>query len=101
MESDLLYPFPALRSLRDAILIRDPDAKRAGVGLLTRVLIAASFQAKLPPDRLLRTDDAALLIGVEQEDFDLLAYKAQIKPVHVLSKGAYWRARDVYSLAEQ
>lgn len=98
---DPLTPYPALRALRDAILIRDPDARNAGPGLITRTLLAATLQVKVPPDRLLSTPDAARLLGITDEEFDQLAYRKRVKPVHVLPKNSYWRARDVYGLAEE
>lgn len=97
---DPLTPYPALRALRDAILIRDPDARDVEPGLITRALLAATLHTKLPPDRLLTTADAARLIGLTVDEFDQIAYRRRVKPVHVLPKSSYWRARDVYALVE-
>jgi len=96
--NDPLEPYPSLRSVRDAFLIRDPEARDASEGFVTRVLLAAALNLKLPPDRLVTTDDAARLLGLDRADFDQLAYRSNLRPVHVLSKHSYWRAGDVYGL---
>lgn len=95
---DPLEHLPDLRYLRDALLIRDPTAKICGAAFLTRVMLLTAMHSKLPPDRLLNTDDAARLIGIDRHDFDRMAYQAQIKPHYVLTNNSYWLARDVYSL---
>ena len=95
---DPLEHLPDLRYLRDALLIRDPTAKICGAAFLTRVMLLTAMHSKLPPDRLLNTDDAARLIGVDKHDFDRMAYQAKIKPHYVLTNNSYWLARDVYSL---
>jgi hypothetical protein len=95
---DPLNPYPLLRSLRDAILVRDPEAREASEGFVTRVLLAAALHVRLPPDRLVTTDDAARLLGLDRADFDQLAYRSNLRPVHVLAKNCYWRVSDVYSL---
>lgn len=100
LPNDPLGPYPDLRSLRDDLLIRDPDASRAGADLVTRILYAATLNLKLPPDRLVSTADAARLLGMELDDFDLLAYRAGVRPVHVLARNTYWRVRDVYGLVD-
>jgi hypothetical protein len=97
---DPLEHLPNLRYLRDALLIRDPTAKICGEGFLTRVMLLTAMHSKLPPDRLLNTEDAACLIGVDKHDFDHLAYQAQIKPHYVLTNNSYWLVRDVYRLVE-
>lgn len=97
---DPLEHLPNLRYLRDALLIRDPAAKKSGAGFLTRVMLMTAMHSKLPPDRLLNTEDAARLIGVEVHEFDRIAYQAQIKPHYVLTHNSYWLARDVYSLVQ-
>lgn len=98
---DPLEHLPNLRYLRDALLIRDPTAKICGPGFLTRVMLLTAMHSKLPPDRLLNTDDAARLIGVDKQDFDRMAYQAKITPHYVLTNNSYWLARDVYRLVEQ
>jgi hypothetical protein len=55
---------------------------------------------RLPPDRLVSTEDASRLIGVEPADFDRLAYAAKVKPRYVLTHRNYWIVRDVYSLVD-
>ncbi len=80
--------------------MRDPAAKTAGEALLNRVMLLSTLSTRLPPDRLVSTDDAARIIGVEPADFDRLAYQAQIKPRYVLTNASYWLAKDVYSLID-
>jgi hypothetical protein len=96
--NDPLGPYPALRYLRDDLLIRDPAAIAAGEALVTRILYAATLNLRIPPDRLISTEDAARLLGMEVEDFDQLAYSRNVRPVHILAKQTYWRVRDVYEL---
>ncbi len=67
---------------------------------MTRILYAATLNLKLPPDRLVSTEDAARLLGLEVEDFDQLAYRKGVKPVHVLARNTYWRVREVYGLTD-
>ncbi len=99
LPNDPLGPYPALRHLRDDLLIRDPDAARAGADLITRILYTATLNLPIPPDRLISSEDAARLLGLEAEDFDQLAYSKNVRPVHVLAKRTYWRVRAVYDLA--
>lgn len=63
-------------------------------------MLLSTMNTRLPPDRLVSTDDAARIIGVEPADFDRLAYQAQIKPRYVLTNASYWLAKDVYSLID-
>jgi hypothetical protein len=63
-------------------------------------MLLSIMNTRLPPDRLVCTDDAARIIGVEPQDFDRLAYQAQIKPRYVLTQATYWLARDVYTLTD-
>jgi hypothetical protein len=92
--------YPSLRFLRDSLLVRDPAARQAGEALLNRVMLLSTMNTRLPPDRLVCTEDAARIIGVDPTDFDRLAYQAQIKPRYVLVKTTYWMAKDVYSLID-
>jgi hypothetical protein len=96
--NDPLAPYPALRSLRDDLLIRDADAGAAGEALVTRILYAATLNLRIPPDRLISTEDAARLLGLEIEDFDQLAYSKNVKPVYVLAKHTYWCVKSIYAL---
>jgi hypothetical protein len=75
-------------------------AKIVGEAFLTKVILLSTMNTRLPPDRLVCTDDAARVIGVTAAEFDKLAYKAKIKPRYVFSSGSYWLARDVYSLID-
>lgn len=72
----------------------------AGEDLLNRVMLLSTMNVRLPPDRLVSTEDAARIIGVEPADFDRLAYQAQIKPRYVLTNASYWKVNDVYSLID-
>jgi len=72
----------------------------AGEDLLNRVMLLSTMNVRLPPDRLVSTEDAARIIGVEPSDFDRLAYQAQIKPWYVLTNASYWKVNDVYSLID-
>jgi hypothetical protein len=81
-------------------LVRDPVARQAGEALINRVMLLCVMNTRLPPDRLVCTDDAARIIGVGPADFDRLAYQAQIKPRYVVTNASYWQARDVYSLID-
>lgn len=72
----------------------------AGEDLLNRVMLLSTMNVRLPPDRLVSTEDAARIIGVEPSDFDRLAYQAQIKPRYVLTNASYWKVNDVYSLID-
>jgi hypothetical protein len=81
-------------------MVRDPIAKSAGEAFITRVMLLSTMSVRLPPDRLVSTEDAARLIGVQPGEFDRLAYKAQIKPRYTLSNSSYWMARDVYRLVD-
>ena len=80
--------------------MRDPDAKKAGEGLLNRIMLLSTMNVRLPPDRLVNTEDAARIIGVTPADFDRMAYEAQIKPRYVLTSSSYWIVKDVYSLVD-
>ena len=99
-QTDPLEHLPSMRYLRDSLLVRDPVARTAGESFVTRVLLLATTNMRLPPDRLVSTDDASRLIGVEPADFDRLAYAAKIKPRYVLTHRNYWIVRDVYSLVD-
>ena len=99
-KADPLELHPSLRYLRDSLLVRDPVAKKAGESFLNRVMLLSTMNTRLPPDRLVSTDDAARIIGVEHADFDRLAYQAQIKPRYVLTNASYWLAKDVYGLID-
>lgn len=98
--ADPLELHPSLRFLRDSLLVRDPAARKAGEALLNRVMLLTTMNTRLPPDRLVSTDDASRIIGIEPADFDRLAYQAQIKPRYVLTNASYWLAKDVYSLID-
>lgn len=75
-------------------------AKVAGEDFLTKVILLSSISLRLPPDRLICTEDAARLIGIDVAEFDRMAYKAKIKPKYVSNQASYWVARDVYSLVD-
>ncbi len=98
--SDPLRHHPSLLYLRDSLLVKDPVAKSAGEDFLTKVILLSTMSVRLPPDRLVCTEDAARLIGVEPDVFDRMAYKAKIKPRYVSQQASYWVARDVYSLVD-
>jgi hypothetical protein len=55
---------------------------------------------RLPPDRLVTTQDAARLIGVDEDALHRLCYDAEIKPRYSLSKCTYWRSGDIYALVD-
>ena len=99
-QADPLEQFASLRHLRDALMVRDPGARAAGEAFVTRVLLLATMNMRLPPDRLLSTEDAARLIGVDPAEFDRLAYAVQVKPRYALTQRNYWLARDVYRLLD-
>jgi len=80
--------------------VRDPAARSAGESFINRVMLLSTMNTRLPPDRLVSTEDAARIIGVEPADFDRLAYQAQIKPRYVLTNASYWLAKDVYGLID-
>ncbi len=91
---------PSNRYLRDSLLLRDPVAKSAGEEFLNKVMLLTSMEVRLPPDRLVSAEHAARIIGVEPEEFERLAFKAKIKPKHVLSSVSYWLVGDVYALVD-
>ena len=97
---DPLIQYPSLRFLRDSLLVRDSEARAAGEGLITRVLLLATMNMRLPPDRLVTTQDAARLIGVDEDALHRLCYDAEIKPRYSLSKCTYWRSGDIYALVD-
>jgi len=82
-------------------MVRDPDALVAGEGFVTRILLLATMNMRLPADRLVTTSDAARLIGVDEQTLDRLCYDAQIRPKYTLSKNTYWLARDIYRLIDE
>lgn len=98
--NDPLELHPSLRFLRDSLLVRDPIAKSAGEAFLNRVMLLSTMNVRLPSDRMVSSQDAARLIGVDPTEFDRLAYQAQIKPRYVLTSASYWMVRDVYSLVD-
>lgn len=98
--TDPLIEHPSLRYLRDSLIIRDPEARKAGEGLVTRILLLATMDMRLPADRLVTTQDAARLIGVDEETLDRLCYTAQIKPKYSLARNTYWLAKDIYRLID-
>lgn len=98
--TDPLIEHPSLRYLRDSLLIRDSDARKAGEGLVTRILLLATMNFRLPAERLVTTPDAARLIGVDEETLDRLCYNAQIKPKYALAQNTYWLAKDIYRLID-
>lgn len=97
---DPLKPFPHLRALRDSLLARDPAATKAGAEVITRTLLAAALNVRLPDDRLVKTGDAIAMTGLEESDFFSLADREGVKPVRKLKSGYYWRARDIYHLVD-
>ena len=101
MHQDPLLQHPSLRCLRDFLLVSDPEARKIGEGFVTRVLLLATMHTRLPPDRLLVTQDAARLIGVDTETLDQLCYTAQIKPKYSLKSHNYWLVKDIYSLIDK
>ena len=62
--TDPLEFHPSLRFLRDSLLVRDPAARSAGESFLNRVMLLSTMNTRLPPDRLVSTEDAARIIGV-------------------------------------
>ena len=100
IQTDPLVQYPSLRFLRDSLLVRDSEARAAGEGLITRVMLLATMNMRLPPDRLVTTEDAARLIGVDEDSLQRLCYDAEIKPHYTLSKCSYWRSADIYSLVD-
>ncbi len=89
-----------MRYLRDSLIVRDPIAKSVGEEFLTKVMLLSTLSIRLPPDRLVSSEDAARIIGLDPIEFDRLAYKAKIKPRYVSSRASYWLAKDVYSLID-
>ena len=90
-----------MRGLRDHLLVSGPEARKIGEAFVTRVLLLATVHTRLPPDRLLVTEDAARLIGVDTETLDQLCYTAQIKPKYSLKRHNYWSVKDIYSLVDK
>lgn len=80
--------------------MRDPVAKSVGEEFLTKVMLLSTLNVRLPPDRLVSTEDAGRIIGLDSAEFDRLAYKAKIKPRYVSSRASYWLAKDVYTLID-
>jgi hypothetical protein len=81
-------------------MVRDPDARKIGESFVTRLLLLATMNMRLPADRLVTTQDAARLIGVNEETLDRLCYTAQIKPKYALAQNTYWLAKDIYRLID-
>ena len=99
-QNDPLIQHPSLRYLRDSLMVRDPDARKIGESFVTRILLLATMNMRLPADRLVTTGDAARLIGVDEETLDRLCYNAQIKPRYSLARNTYWLAKDIYRLID-
>jgi propanediol dehydratase small subunit len=97
---DPLSPWPELRNLRDALLIRNPDAKIVGEAIITQAILAAALNMRLPDERLLNTNDAARLMGVLEEELFQFAEDFKVKPVKRTTLHFYWRAKDIYTMLD-
>jgi len=101
MSSDPLKPWPELRSLRDALLARDADARAAGEEVITRALLIGALNARLPGDRLVSAVDASRLTGLSESDFHHLAQTAHgMDPARRVGATTYWRASQVYRVLD-